>query len=407
MKTPLERKTALKSVAWVLAASLVLAGCGAEKPSGSAATKPKQAKPQPAKTEGKKDEHGAEEGSLVKLTDDEAKAAGIRVQAIASKPILDTLAVTATIQANQDRMAQLAPRVSGRVVRVAASLGDVVKQGQVLATLDSIEIGEARSAFQQAASEARVTRAALDRAERLQGEQIISQKDFLRSRAENEKAQAALRAAQDKLRALGLGGAASDGASEFAVTAPFAGTVIDKKAVVGELAQPDKPLFAVADLSTLWIEANLMEKDLGRVKVGDEAVVTVEAYPKDTFPGRLTYIGGMLDKETRTIRGRILVKNTDGRLKPEMFATAAIRTAAGGDGMVVPDEAVVLLSGKPAVFVEEGAGFEARPVELGQRVKGAVVVTAGIKPDDLVVVAGAYALKARMLKSKIGAGHAH
>jgi membrane fusion protein, heavy metal efflux system len=383
--------------------ALVLSACGGN---DGAKPKPDQKSTKASNVAGK-DEHRDEEGAI-KLTDDEIKTAGIRVEPVHEQELSNQLVVTATIQANQDRLARLAPRVPGRVASVRAQLGERVAAGQALAVLDSIEVGEARSAHAQAESEARVTQASLERAQRLQAEQIVSQKDFLRARAEHDKAQAALGAASEKLAMLGVSVTRSgDSVSTFALTAPFAGTVIEKKAVVGELAQPDKALFAIADLSVLWIEANLMEKDLAQVKVGDEVVVTVEAYPKDQFKGRLTYIGGMLDKETRTIKGRVEVGNADGRLKPEMFASAAIQTASKAKAIVLPEEAVVLVSGQSTVFIEEHGGFEPRTIELGPRLQGRVVVKAGLKPDDIVVVSGTYALKARLLKGQIGEGHAH
>jgi cobalt-zinc-cadmium efflux system membrane fusion protein len=115
----------------------------------------------------------------------------------------------------------------------------------------------------------------------------------------------------------------------------------------------------------------------------------------------------MLDKATRTVPARVEVANADGRLKPEMFATVAIQSGRHSKALVLPESAVTLLQGLPTVFVEEGAGFEARPVELGERANGAVAVKSGIKPGELVAVEGVYALKARALKKTIGAGHVH
>jgi cobalt-zinc-cadmium efflux system membrane fusion protein len=189
--------------------------------------------------------------------------------------------------------------------------------------------------------------------------------------------------------------------SVFPVNAPFAGTVIEKQAVMGELAQPDKPLFTVADLSVVWIEASLFEKDLGKVKTGASVSVTVAAYPDEVFKGRLTYISSVMDKESRTIKARVEVPN-DGRLKPDMFATAAIDTVSAGKALTVPAGAVLLMEGKKTVFVREKKGFERRVVELGDNLGGRFVVKQGIDEGDAVVVDGAYALKAWRLKSKIG-----
>ena len=293
--------------------------------------------------------------------------------------------------------------MSGRIVGIAAKLGDRVKAGQALASLDSIELGEAHSSYLQADSQYRLAQADFERAEKLYADQIVPQKDYLRSRAEHEKARANLRAASDKLRLMGVTPARSESAmSVFPINAPFAGTVIEKTAVLGELAQPDKGLFTVADLSVVWIEANLFEKDLGKVKTGAKVGVTVAAYPDEVFKGRLTYISSVMDKESRTIKARVEVANTDGRLKPDMFANAAIDTTSAGKALTVPTGAVLLLEGKKALFVREKDGFEKREVELGDNLGGRFVIQSGIEEGEAVVVEGAYALKARLLKSKIG-----
>ena len=135
--------------------------------------------------------------------------------------------------------------------------------------------------------------------------------------------------------------------------------------------------------------------------------MTVAAYPDQTFQGKLTYIAAVVDKETRTVQARVEVANPDGRLKPEMFATAAIRTGGKGKGLLLPEEAVVLMQGQPTVFIEEHGGFEPRTVELGDKLRGRVVVKNGLAAGDKVVTAGTYALKARVMKSQLGEGHAH
>ena len=400
-----QQKHGLKRLALLLLigslSATLLAGCG-DKPAPeqgvSQKTEPENQGTQKSPPE-KPGEKAAEK--LLDLSDAEIHQAGIKIQKLELQEKADQIVVTATIQANQDRLAHVAPRVPGRIVKVNASLGDRVKPGQALATLDSIELGEARSSYLQAASEAAVVQAGFDRAKRLQTENIIPEKDYLRARAEHEKARAALRAAADKLRMMGVSPEKLSG-SVFPLTAPFSGTVIEKKAVLGELAQPDASLFTVADLSILWIESDLFEKDLGKVKVGAQAAVTVSAYPGEVFKGRLTYISSTMDRETRTVKARVEVPNTDGRLKPEMFATVAIGTGGSVKALLVPEGAVLLLQGQPMVFVAESGGFEPRAVEVGERTQGYAVLKSGVAAGESVVVSGAYALKARLLKSQIG-----
>ena len=389
--------------ATILTLSLVLVACGRNAPEASPATEKPAAAPEKAANGDKETPTEAPEAGQIHLTDAEIKAAGVRTEDAVEVEVHERIAVTATIQANQDRLAHIAPRVSGRIVGIAAKLGDRVKAGQALASLDSIELGEAHSSYLQADSQYRLAQADFERAEKLYADQIVPQKDYLRSRAEHEKARANLRAASDKLRLMGVTPARSESAmSVFPINAPFAGTVIEKTAVLGELAQPDKGLFTVADLSVVWIEANLFEKDLGKVKTGAKVGVTVAAYPDEVFKGRLTYISSVMDKESRTIKARVEVANTDGRLKPDMFANAAIDTTSAGKALTVPTGAVLLLEGKKALFVREKDGFEKREVELGDNLGGRFVIQSGIEEGEAVVVEGAYALKARLLKSKIG-----
>lgn len=352
----------------------------------------------------KQDERGA--AGQVKLSPEEIQTAGIKVERLAARSFVDQGVLTATIRPNQNRIAHMAPRVSARIVKVNANLGDSVKKGQALALLDSIELGEAHSVYRQAQSELALAKSGFERAQKLKADEIISEKDFLRARYEYEKAKASLQAAGDKLRLLDAHqGSKQEPTSVFSVNAPFAGTVIERDAVLGELAQPDKSIFTVADLSTLWIEANLFENDLGRVRVGAPATVSVSAYPGEGFKGKLTYISSTMDKETRTVPARVEVPNPNGRLKLGMFATASIDTTGTTRALTLPQEAILLVNGQPMAFVQEGGGFEPRAVEVGDKVGGRVVLKGGIEEGAPVVIAGAYALKARLLKSQIGEAH--
>ncbi len=374
---------------------LALSGCG-----DKAA---KQA--EPAMVETKKGEAGHEEKGL-KLTPEEQERAGIKLEEAASRIVEATVSVTATIRPNQDLVAKIAPRVEGRIVQVVAKLGDVVRAGQVLAVMDSFAIGEAQSALLRAQSSHRVAQADFNRADSLSAEEIIPKRDLLKARGELEKASAELRAAQDKLRLLGGSvGAGGRAESTFSLTAPFAGTVLQKKATVGELGSPNEAIFTIADLSKIWVEANLTEDLLSKVKIGAPATITVGAYPGERFTGRVAYLAHALDKDTRTTAARIEVMNKDGRLKPEMFATATIATGGQREAMAVPSEAILLLQGQPTVFVAEHGGFEARAVETGEKLPGRTVIKSGLKAGEQVVAAGAYALKARLLKSQIGDAH--
>jgi membrane fusion protein, heavy metal efflux system len=394
----------MRASAVLVVTLLLIAGCGQGAKTDAPADKTPAAS---AQKDGAADKDAkSHDKAELKFSAEEIQTAGITTAVLEQQEVREQIAVTATIEANQDRFASIAPRVSGRVTRVLAGLGDKVRQGQVLALIDSIDAGEAQSAYTQALSESALADAGLQRAEKLYADQIIPQKDYLRARADAQKARAVLRAATDRRHALGIGGQDAGKPGESSViplTAPFAGTIIAKKAVMGELAQPDKALFAVADLSNVWIETNLFEKDMHKVKPGVAATVTTAAYPDQIFSGKVTYISSVMDKETHTVKARVEVPNPDGKLKIDMFANAAIDTATSVKAFTLPADAVVLIQGQPTAFIQDAEGFSARAVELGEKLRNQVILKAGIRHGEKVVIQGAYALKAKMLKSQISA----
>ena len=392
-------RAGLSATALLLA--FALAGCGK---SGTKNEPAVEGDKQAAHAGEKKEGHSEAESELT-LTTEEAARAGIKVEEVKPQALGETLTVTATIRPDADRLAHVAARIEGRITAVPAKLGDKVRAGQTLATLDSVAVGEAHAAWIQAQAELGIAEADFKRAESLNAEEIIPRKDYLRAKADRDKATAALRAAAGRLRLLG-GLPSGDAVSAFAVTAPFAGTVIEKKATLGELASPSAPLFSVADLSRVWIQADLPESTLAKVRIGANAKVTVPAYPNEVFSGRVGLVGSSLDKETRTAAARIEVANADGRLKPEMFATASIEVVGDKrDVISLPDAAIVLLEGKPTVFVYAQGAYEAREVEPGERIGGRTVLKSGLMAGDQVVTSGTYVLKARKLKSQLGHGH--
>lgn len=397
----------IAAIAGAVALALGLAACSKESAKDAPAAPSAKADAHAGEKKGEgKDEH-AEEATELTLTSEEAERAGVKVETVKAQAMGETVVVTATIYPDQDRLVRVSPRIEGRILSAPAKLGDKVRTGQILATLDSVEVGETHAAWTQAQAELRIAEADFKRAESLNAEEIIPRKDFLRAQADRDKAAAGLRAAADRLRLLGgAPGATGISVSGFAVIAPFAGTVIEKKVTLGEQATPSEPMFTVADLSRVWIQAALPEAALAKVRVGANAKVTVPAYPGETFTGKVGHIGAMLDKETRTVAARIEVPNADGRLKPEMFATATIEAVGEKrEAISLPDAAIVLLDGKPSIFVFEQGAYEAREVEPGERIGGRTVLKSGVKAGDEVVTAGAYALKARKLKSQLGHGH--
>jgi cobalt-zinc-cadmium efflux system membrane fusion protein len=348
-----------------------------------------------------------DEGYSIRLSADEIRRAGVKIERLEPAEFAETLAAFGTIGANRNSFARVTSPVAGRLVKIVVDLGAQVSAGDLLATLQSPELAEVRGAYQQAKTEFDLARINHERALKLSQDGSIAQKDLLRAHSDYERARAALAAVEAKLTTLGVTATAPAGspAAFLAVTAPLAGTVVERTAVLGEYAQAYQALFTVADLSAVWVETNLYDRDLAGVAVGVSATVTVSAYPGQRFAGKVTYVGNFLDKDTRTAVARVEVANVDGRLKPGLFANVEIEKTRRQAALRVPENALVLLQGQMTAFVAHGDGFEPRPVEIGERNGGMVVVKSGLEAGDEVVVAGAYALKARLLKSQIGDAH--
>ncbi|WP_375199149.1 efflux RND transporter periplasmic adaptor subunit [Cupriavidus metallidurans] len=339
------------------------------------------------------------------LSADEIRNAGISIEVVQAQRYSETLRLTGTIVPDQTRIAKILPMLPGRIVSVGVSQGDPVDSGQTLAVLESADLGEARAAFRQAKSEASLADAALDRAQKLTVDDIIPKKDYLRAKADAERAHAALEAAASKLRLFHVS-PENDGERTkdpiYPLVAPFSGTIIDKNAVRGELAQLDQSLFTLADLRTVWVEADVFEKDLSAIATGMPARITVAAYPDTEFEGAVQYLGDTMDITTRTIKARIAVRNPERKLKAGMFATVMLDAGSATEALIVPEQAVSMIQGQSAVFVEDGQGFDVRVVETEAMGGGRVRIKTGLSAGERIAVSGIYELKARLLKSQIG-----
>ena len=161
------------------------------------------------------------------------------------------------------------------------------------------------------------------------------------------------------------------------------------------------PLFTVADLSKLWINVNVFEKDISKVKKGAAASITTNAYPDQIFNGKVTYVGSVINKDTRTAQAIIEVNNPNKNLNINMFANVGIELSATTKQLLIPNVAVILIQGQPHVFVANANGYIARAVALGEPFQQNVPVISGVQIDEQIVTQGAYALKAKMLKSQI------
>ncbi|MEW6682665.1 MAG: efflux RND transporter periplasmic adaptor subunit [Nitrospirota bacterium] len=388
-------------------------GCQSPTPQPKAGEQAEQAAPH--QDEHAEDGHAESEerGGLITLSPQAQQLAGIAVEEVGRRSLRREVRLPGTIQANQNRLAHVGPRIQGRVVALSAGLGDRVKSGATLAMIDSPELGQAESDFVTARAKFVVAEKAYERAKTLLDGKVIGTGEFQRREGDYLASKAEAQAAEDRLRLLGLedpeianvGGNRSV-RSQVAITTPLTGTVVDRDVTLGEVVEPAKTLFTVADLSALWGVADVPERDLATVKKGLPAKVSVSAYPREVFSGKVTYISDTLDLSSRTAKVRVEIDNARGKLKPEMFATFILTEETEGV-LSIPEHAVQRDGGKPIVFVSKDAGFEKRPVELGPEQHGYYPIQSGLQVGERVVTKGAFVLKSESERGQMEEGHGH
>lgn len=424
----IDRRIEPKSAAWrraarvtIAAAMLVACGLnGCRKPESNGSGE------KPEKREKKSAEGGAH-ADEVKLSGDAVKKYNVVVQPAQKRVLVPTFTAPARVSFNTEAVAHVGAVLRGRVVELKVRKGDAVKKGDELLALESPELGEAQSDYLQkrtavdtAGPAVEIAKSAYDRAKSLYDEQRgialtevqKRESDYKAAVGALQSAKSALTAAENKLHLLGMSQAAVGALAKsgeikprYAITAPISGTVTSREVTLGELASAEKEaLLVIADMSTLWVIADVPEARLKDVAVGSKARVKIAALATDDLEGTVSFIDPSLDPNTRSARVRIEVKAGGVPVRPGMFAQVEIASGNGADGapvLAVPDEAVQTVEGIPAVFVPvagEENTFKKRPVDVGKPVGGFLPVTSGLKEGEPVVVAGSFVLKAELGK---------
>ena len=379
--------------------SLCLATClvACSRP-GAESAPPKEASPTPA---------AADQG--ISIPADSPQLSRIVVAAVATARVpSDVVEAPGKIEADPSRVSKVVLPAPGRVNRVMVQLGDAVARGAALLTIESPDIGATLSAYRQAQARLNQARAAqtkadadLARARDLFENRAVAQKDVLaaqsaaaQAKSDVEQSESAMSESRKKLEIFGIQPDSTDQA--IVVRAPVAGKVLDLTVVAGEYRNDTSaPLMTIADLSTVFMTADVPETQIRLVHVGTDVDVMLSAYPGETFHAKVSRVADTVDSQTRTIKVRSVVNNPGGRLRPEMFGE--IHYAAQFETLpVVPATAIVRDDERTQVYREEGRGhFRPVPVVLGNKSGDTVAITRGLQPGDRVVVDGGMLLVRR------------
>jgi cobalt-zinc-cadmium efflux system membrane fusion protein len=383
----------------LLVVCIALVGCGR----GSQET----AKPAAISPAAEPDTHKADANTV------EVDAGMLRDLRITTRPVEsrtggELVMLLGELAVDQRAYAEVGTPAAARVTRLLVNAGDRVRSGQTLVELTSPELGRERAEYLSATARLTLAEAALERKRGLAAEKIVPLREVQEAESAVGEARAALRSSRAAIAAFGVEPPADDGdaatSSTFALRAPAGGTVIERTAVIGQMLDPAAPAFRIGDLSTLWLTVHAFERDAVRIQQGVEASLSFPALPGQDFKGTVTVVGHQVERESRTVPIRIDVKNRNNLLRPGMSANATLPVGAiGASILTVPVASVQRVRNEWCVFLPKDADhFEIRRIGRGRDLAGEVEVLSGLRAGEIIVVDGAFLLKAQAEK---GAGN--
>ena len=366
-----------------------LAGCPGEKPVHAQDNAPAQA-------DGPK---------LVKFDPKSLERLGIKVEHAGSRTGALDLEVPGSLEYNLDKYAEVGTLVDGRLTSVTVKAGDVVKRGQLLATLVVPSIATAQAEYLSTEAAAKSAKMNLERENGLLEKGLTTAREAEQAKAEASRTEADLAAAKAKLQALGVGrptaGSNISGAGMLTLTAPIDGVVVRRDAILGRFLQAKETAFVIADPHDLRAALNVYEADLPYFQVGQEAEIFVDALPGKSFKGKIALVEPQIGKQSRSARAYIDVPNQDSILKPGLFVRASIKLpeTAAHDRVLIPAPSVQPLGEDKVVFVEKEAGtFEVRKVQVARKTTEVAEIHEGLTKGEKIVVEGAFVLRGEVTK---------
>jgi len=363
------------------------------------------------------DDHGGHddhEEEAVQFDAETLKEFGIVLKTAGPGFIGETVRLPGEVVFNADRVAHVTPSISGVVREVKHSVGDRVKAGDVMATLSSRGLAAIRSEYLASRARLNLAKESLSRDEKLLEQRIGTERQVLETRQAVREGEIALNLAEQDLYALGqskaevaaLTKAAGTALSTYELRAPLDGMVIAREATRGEVIsqEPEEPPFIVADVSSVWVNLTVYQRDLIAVKPGMSVRIEF-GHGIPEAEGQIAFVSPSLDETTRTATARVVLENKKGLWRPGLFVTGTVTAGEESAAVVIPRSALQEIEGKAAVFIQDEDGFEPRLVVLGREGKDTVEIVKGLKAGERFVSENGFAVKAEMNKASFGDGH--
>ena len=322
-------------------------------------------------------------------------------------PIKKTLDIPGSIEVKQNLLARIGSPVQGRIIEIKGELGKTVKQGDVLAVINSTELAKQQLAYIKSVQMVELKTKAYERAVLLFDADVVSEAQKLQRKTELSAAKADMEASKDQLFVMGMTIDEIEAIqSEIQIdattniVAKIDGKIIKKNVNVGQVVDPTEDIFTIAMLSEVWGVAQVPERQIGFLKEGDDLLIDVPAYENKSVEGKITYLGDIVDPVTRTVTIRTEIDNAHGLLKPDMLITMKV-SGKSIEKVGVPINAIVSIDDLPNIFVKTGENkFLMRPVTLGVKNKDAVHIDDGLLEGEEVVIDGAFHLNNERLYAK-------
>ena len=341
--------------------------------------------------------------AFVMLTKSEEQSINPETAITQYRPMSNELSAMGKILANQYRKAIVSYPFPARIAKINAKIGDHVKKGQKLIVLQSEEVGEATSAFYKANADYELAKVNFDREQQLFEKGVGAKKNLLTAEAELKVAEANLNAAEKKLHVLGFSENDVNHISKthqvnpvITLYSPIEGKIVRSNVILGEMINESTEILMIMDPSILWVDAEIYEKDIAKIKIGQQVVAYVPAYAEESFMGKITYISDLLNESTRTITVRSEIKNRLNKLKPGMFASLKIVLELEENALCIPVNAVLDDKGKKLVFVKSDGVYYPRKVQVGVKNGDFITIQSGLKEGDEVVTSSNFQLKSKL-----------